>query len=146
MTFGFRVDRATSAAPERVYDILSDMAAFRAWAPLVRYSEWIKRGTPDPSGAGAIRRLGMSKGVSVDEEIVEAQPPYYQRYVGVRGFPVSHYGGEIHLSRVDAGSQFLWTVNFEQTIPCTGWPLQIIIRAVITYLVNHAIREAEESA
>lgn len=145
MTFGFRVERTTSAPPERVYDVLADVAAFREWAPLLRYSELIRQGTPDPSGAGAVRRLGLCKAASVDEEIVEARPPLYQRYIGVRGFPVSQYGGQIRLNQVEMGTELLWTVTFEQLVPGTGRPLQTIIRAVITYLVNHMITAAEES-
>lgn len=95
MTFGFRVERATSAPSNRVYDLLADVAAFREWAPLIRYSELIRQGTPDPSGAGAVRRLGVCNAASVDEKIVEARAPHYQRYIGVRGFPVSQYRGEI---------------------------------------------------
>lgn len=146
MTFGFRVRRTTSAPSNRVYDLLADVAAFREWAPLVRYSELIRQGTPDPSGAGAVRRLGVCNTASVDEEIVEARPPHYQRYIGVRGFPVSQYRGEIHLSQVETGTELLWTVTFEQLAPGTGRPLQMIIRGVITYLVDHAISAAEHAA
>jgi len=143
MTFGLRVERSTSAPPERVYDVLADVAAFREWAPLFRYAELIRPGTPDPLGAGAVRRLGPVKRATVDEEIVEARPPHYQRYIGVRGFPVAQYRGEIRLSPVESGTQLLWTVTFEQKVPGTGRPLTALLRAVITYLVNHAIRVAE---
>jgi Polyketide cyclase / dehydrase and lipid transport len=146
MTFGFRVERATSAPPERLYGVLADVVAFREWAPLFRYSEIIRPGTPDPLGAGAVRRLGPVKWATVDEEIVEARPPHYQRYIGVRGFPVAQYRGEIRLSQLETGTQLLWTVTFEQKVPGTGRPLTTAFRAVITYLVNHAIRVAEESA
>jgi uncharacterized protein YndB with AHSA1/START domain len=145
MTFGFRVERATTAPPTRVYDLLADAAAWREWVPFIGYSELIRRGTPDPLGAGAVRRVGVFKGVSVDEEIVEARPPHYQRYTGVRGFPVSQYCGEIRLSEVDNGTELLWTVSFEQRVPGTGRTLAMIFRAVITKMANRAISVAEES-
>jgi len=132
MTFGFRVERSTSAPPERVYDVLADVAAFREWAPLFRYAELIRPGTPDPLGAGAVRRLGPVKRATVDDEIVEARPPHYQRYIGVRGFPVAQYRGEIRLSPVESGTQLLWTVTFEQKVPGTGRPLTACARTVAT--------------
>lgn len=146
MTFGFRVERASSAPPTRVYNVLAHVADFREWAPHVGYSELIRQGTPDPLGAGAVRRLGPYKWASVDEEILEARPPHYQRYIGVRGFPVSQYGGEIRLSQVETGTELLWTVTFQQRVPGTGRPLETIIRAVITSLADHAIGVAEKSA
>jgi len=145
VALGFRVERVAAATPERVYEILCDVPGFRNWAPLFRYSRWVEPGTPDGAGAGAVRQLGVSKKVSVDEEIVEAHSPHYQRYVGVRGFPVSHYGGEIRLGAVEAGSHLLWTVSFVPLVPGTGWPLRWIFRSVITYLVDHLISEAEKS-
>ena len=120
------------------------MAAFREWAPLVCYSESSGRERPIIR-PGAVRRLGVYNAASVDEEIVEARPPHYQRYIGVRGFPVSQYRGEIDLSQVETGTELLWTVTFEQLAPGTGRPIQMIIRGVITYLVDHAISAAEHA-
>ena len=147
MTFGFRVQRATSAPPSRVYDLLAAPAAWRDWAPpFIGYSELIRHGTPDPLGAGAVRRVGPFNGATVDEEIVEARPPHYQRYIGVRHFPVSHYRGEIIISQGDTGTEVVWAVTFEQRAPGTGRLWETIIRAVITKMANRVIKVAEESA
>lgn len=89
--------------------------------------------------------MGVFKAASFDEEIVEARPPHYQRYTGVRGFPVSQYCGEIRLSQVETGTELLWTGTFEQLVPGTGRPLAMFFRAVITMMANRAIRVAEES-
>lgn len=43
------------------------------------------------------------------------------------------------------GTELLWTVTFEQLAPGTGRPIQMIIRGVITYLVDHAISAAEHA-
>jgi uncharacterized protein YndB with AHSA1/START domain len=58
MTSSFRVERTTSAPPAPIYDLLADASGWRNWAPLVGHSELIRQGTPDPLGAGAIRRIG----------------------------------------------------------------------------------------
>jgi uncharacterized protein YndB with AHSA1/START domain len=145
MTSGFRVDRMTSAPPERIYDLLADAAAWRRWAaPLVSHSELIRQGTPDPLGAGAIRRIGGLKVVRADEEILEARPPHYQRYTAVRGIPASNYCGEVQLNEVEAGTKLIWTGTFEPRIPGTGWLLAVLLRLAIATIASRAIAVAEQ--
>ena len=136
----------TSAPPERVYDLLADAAAWRRWAaPLVSHSELIHQGTPDPLGAGAIRRIGGLKVVRADEEILEARPPHYQRYTALRGIPVSNYCGEVNLKEVAAGTELVWTGTFEPRIPGTGRLLAVLLRLAIAAIASRAIAEAEKS-
>jgi uncharacterized protein YndB with AHSA1/START domain len=146
MTSGFRVERMTSAPPVRIYNLLADAAAWRQWAnPLVTYSELIRQGTPDPLGAGAIRRMGGLKLVRADEEILEARPPHYQRYTAVRGIPVSHYHGEVYLNEVESGTELVWTGTFEPRIPGTGWLLAVLLRLVIATIASRPIAVAQQS-
>ncbi|MGZ3676560.1 MAG: SRPBCC family protein [Ktedonobacterales bacterium] len=72
MGSGYRVELESSAPPSRIYDLLADAAAWEKWAPLVGHSELIRRGSPDPLGAGAIRRVSGLKVLRAEEEIVEA--------------------------------------------------------------------------
>ena len=146
MTSGFRVARMTSAPPERIYDLLADAAAWRRWAPLVSYSELIRQGTPDPLGAGAIRRVGGLKVVRADEEILEARRPHYQRYTAVRGIPASNYCGEVYLNEVEAGTELVWTGTFRPRIPGTGRVLAVLLRLAIATIADRAIAVAEQSA
>jgi uncharacterized protein YndB with AHSA1/START domain len=147
MTSGFLVERKSSASPERIYHLLADAAAWRRWAGrLVSYSELVRQGTPDPLGAGAIRRVGGLKIVRADEEILEARPPHYQRYTAVRGIPVSHYCGEVHLNEVDGGTELVWSGTFEPRIPGTGRLLAVFLRLAIASIADHAIAAAEQSA
>ena len=137
----------SSAPPQRIYDLLADAAAWRRWAaPLVSYSELIRQGTPDPLGAGAIRRIGGLKVVRADEEILEARPPHYQRYTAVRGLPASNYCGEVQLDEVETGTKLIWTGTFEPRIPGTGWLLAALLRLAIGMIANRAIAVAEQSA
>lgn len=147
MTSGFRVQRMTSAPPVLIYNLLADAASWRRWAPpLVSHSELIRPGTPDPLGAGAIRRIGGLKVVRADEEILEARPPHYQRYTAVRGIPVSHYCGEVHLNEVETGTELVWTGTFEPRIPGTGRLLAVLLRLAIATIASRAIAVAEQSA
>ena len=145
MTSGFRVERLTSAPPERIYHLLADAAAWRQWAnPPVSYSELIRQGTSDPLGAGAIRRMGGLKVVRADEEILEARPPHYQRYTALRGIPVSDYCGEVQLTEVEAGTELVWTGTFEPRIPGTGRLLAVLLRLAIATIASRAIAAAEQ--
>ena len=144
MTSGFRVERVTPVAPERIYNLLAEAPAWKDWAPLVSYSELIVRGTPDP--LGVVRRPGGLGLLRVDEEILEARPPHYQRYTAVRGFPVSHYRGEVHLDSVDGGTRLVWTGTFEPRIPGSGWFLATLLRLAIGAIATRAIAVAGQHA
>jgi hypothetical protein len=143
MASGFRVERVTPVAPERIYNLLANVSAWKEWAPLVSRSELIRQGTPDPLGAGAIRRMGGLGLLSVDEEILEARPPHFQRYTAVRGIPMSRYRGEVHLDSVSGGTRLVWTGVFEPRIPGSGWLLAILLRLAIGAIVTRAIAVAE---
>ena len=136
----------SSAPPVGIYHLLADAASWRRWAkPLVSYSELIRQGTPDPLGAGAIRRIGGLKVVRADEEILEARPPHYQRYTAVRGIPVSNYCGEVQLDELEAGTKLVWTGTFEPRIPGTGTVLALLLRLAIATIADRAIAAAEQA-
>jgi hypothetical protein len=87
MPYGFRIERDTTVAAQKLYDRLADVAAWDQWAPMVSRSELVQSGATDPLGAGAIRRMqGLGGLLTVDEEILEATSPSYQRYTAVRGY------------------------------------------------------------
>lgn len=146
MTSGFRVERMTSAPPDGIYDLIADAAGWREWAFLVNHSELIRQGEPDPLGAGAIRRIGGLKFLRVDEEILDAQAPRYQRYTALRGIPVSDYTGEVRLSDVKGETQLVWTGTFKPLIPGTGRLLGTLLGLAISKIADRAIAIAEQSA
>jgi hypothetical protein len=98
MPYGFRIERDTPLAAQKIYDRLADAAAWDRWAPMVNRSELVRLGPTDPLGARAIRRMHRLGGLLTrDEEILEATSPSYQRYTAVRRRPVIRRG------RVGAG-------------------------------------------
>jgi len=122
MSYGFRIVRVTSVAPQQLYNCLADAETWSEWAPMVGRSELARPGTPDPLGAGAIRRIRGLAIIRVDEQIVEAYPPSYQRYT-LRGLPLIDYCGEVRLSRADSSTRLEWTGRFRPQIPATGYML-----------------------
>src|SRR4051812_12693874 len=117
---GFTVERDTPVPAERIYDKLADAAAWTQWTSMVHRSELVKMGTPDPLGAGAIRRMGQLGGrFWVDEEILEATRPSLQRYT-VRGLPVTNYDGLVRIDEADGRTHIVWTAQFRPIIPGTG--------------------------
>jgi hypothetical protein len=97
-------------------------------------------------GAGAVRRIGGLAVLRVDEEILEARPPHYQCYTAVRGIPVSHYRGEVHLDSVDGGTRLVWTGTFEPRIPGSGRLLATLLRLAIGAIATRAIAVAGRHA
>ncbi|TPG36460.1 SRPBCC family protein [Mycolicibacterium hodleri] len=138
MTSGFRVERMVSAPPASIYNLLADVPNWKDWASMVNHSELVQHGDPDPLGAGAVRRMGGIKFILVDEEILEASPPHYQRYTATRGLPVRDYRGEVRLDPVDGGTHLVWTGAFEPLVPGTGWLLAAFLRVSISRIVSGA--------
>jgi len=145
----FRVQRQSAAPPEAIYRLLSDAPGWPRWAPAVSKATYAREGSPDIGGTGAIRRMGRT-GLLVDEEILEARAPHYQRYTVVKGLPVSSYSAEVHIEPVGSGSALLWTARFKASIPGLGPILRIALGSTIgglaTAVVTTAEREMSDAA
>jgi len=133
MPYGFRIERDTIVAAQKLYDRLADVAAWDQWAPMVSRSELVQSGATDPLGAGAIRRMqGLGGLLTVDKEILEATSPSYQRYTAVRGLPAYDYRGEVQIDEVDGRTHVVWTGEFKPRFPGTG--------PVLAKLLGYSIR------
>jgi hypothetical protein len=64
----------------------------------------------------------------------------------VRGIPVSHYRGEVHLDSIDGCTKLVWTGTFAPRIPGSGWLLASLLRLTIGAIANRAIALAEQDA
>jgi hypothetical protein len=146
MPSGFRVVRSTSVAPQQLYDRLANVPAWSQWAPMVSRSELIQEGTVDRLGAGAIRRMHSLRGLlTVDEEILEATSPSYQRYT-LRGLPATDYVGEVRLDETSGRTQIVWTARFRPRVPGTGWALGKFLGFSIARITDSMIAACERSA
>lgn len=84
--------------------------------------------------------------LSVDEEILKAKPPSYQRYTAKRGLPVRHYNGEVNLEQVDEDTHLVWTGQFKPLVPGTGGLLASLLRLAIARIADDVIAACERSA
>jgi uncharacterized protein YndB with AHSA1/START domain len=102
---------------ERVFAALDDNDTMGRWMGVpVRVVESV----PD-KGIGTVRRLKIGL-KSIDEKIVEREPPRRIAYKIVRGLaPLSHHFGEITItSRGPAASEVEWRVEIESKVPLLG--------------------------
>jgi Polyketide cyclase / dehydrase and lipid transport len=130
--------------PAAIYELLEDVPGWPGWAPLVGHACFVREGSPRVGGAGAIRRVGGLGVVNVDEEIVEARPPHYQRYRINRGLPVSDHTGEVHIEPLGPGSAVLWTGRFTVKAPGFGPVLRFLLARAIGLLATAAVRRADQ--
>ena len=146
MPYGFRIERDTAVPAQKIYDRLADAAAWDQWAPMVNRSELAQLGPTDPLGAGAIRRIhGLAGLLTVDEEILEATSPSYQRYT-VRGLPTHDYRGEVHIDEVDGRTHVVWTGQFKPRFSGTGPVLAKFLGYSVGRIADRLIAECEPAS
>jgi len=143
----FRIERDTTVAAQKIYDRLADAAAWNQWAPVFNRSDVVQLGPIDPLGAGAIRRLRGLRGLlTIDEQILEATRPSYQRYTALRGLPAREYSAEVRIDELNGGTRLVWTGQFKPRVPGTGWVLAQILAYSIGVVVNRLIAGCERAA
>lgn len=109
------VERTIAAAPERVFDWLTDPANLTS-APLLVKATWMKD-SPGPR-LGALREV-TGIGVWLREQITAYEPPHSYSYLVVRSLPASnHEGGTVTVTPSGAGAHVDWKTAF--TIPVSG--------------------------
>ncbi len=133
--------RRTFAAPiERVWQRYTDHASWTAWAGLGTAAV-VRPGTPPPNGAGAVRRIGVA-GVTVEEEVVDFEPPRRMTYRLVRGgFPLRDHLGEVTFTPEGAGTHLTWRVRCTSAIPATSWLIGAFLRLIFTRALDGLARD-----
>jgi len=115
-----RVERRLDASPEALFEILADHAGYDRFDGVSR-SEVIESGDPEPNGLGAVRRIWLGP-LRFEEVITAYEPPTRLDYLirEIRGLPFRHAGGSIRLAPDGAGTDAVWTSEFEVPIPVAG--------------------------
>ncbi|HVW44617.1 MAG TPA: SRPBCC family protein [Amycolatopsis sp.] len=142
----FRVQRQAAAEPSVIYRLLADVPGWRKWFPLVGHADFVRAGDAEPGGAGAIRRVGGMGFLDVEEQILDARAPHYQRYTVLRGLPVSSYEAEVHIEPLGTGSALLWTGRFSASLPGVGPVLRVVLGSLIGMLSTALVTAAERHA
>jgi uncharacterized protein YndB with AHSA1/START domain len=109
-------DARSSAPRERVWERLTDTAAWADWAPFQSAS--VETPGPDePEGVGMVRRLGRGMGQVTVERITEFEPPERFAYELVYGVPVSDYSAVVTLTEDGGGKLISWRSVFRGKFP-----------------------------
>jgi uncharacterized protein YndB with AHSA1/START domain len=139
----YEVTTTTSAAPEQVFAIVADGAAWSTWAgPMIVRSWWAREGDPPPGGVGAIRALGLGR-IGSREEIVAYDPPHHLAYTIIAGFPVRDYRADVRFTAEGSGTRIVWSGSFTPKVPGTGRLLRRFFVRTIGGFTQRLVRHAE---
>ena len=142
----YTIVRRTTASPEALYALLADVPSWRRWAPGVSHAELVREGSPDPTGAGAVRRVGGPRPVRIEEEILEAEPGAMQRYTITRGLPVDGYQAVVRFERRGDATVITWEGSFTPKVGVLGPALKVALRSAVSGLARGLVREAERGS
>lgn len=140
----FVIDRYIAAAPEAVFDVITDHRAYPDFT-IVRKSSLAKEGVPAPNGVGAVRVMSVV-GPASHEEVLEFERPRLFRYRVVSGLPVRDHVGTVTLSPEGAGTRMSYAI---QTTPKLGpfSPLFVMVmKRAIAAVMAGAATEAKRRA
>ncbi|HEY5190115.1 MAG TPA: SRPBCC family protein [Solirubrobacteraceae bacterium] len=122
-------EQRVDAAPDAVWQRLSDLEAMESWSGLS-----VRVDRSGPPAIGTRRRLKMF-GSWVTEEIVGWDPPNGYAYRLISGAPLSDHHGEVSVTADGRGSRVRWAVRFRSRLPLSG-PL---IATLVQHRIAHAL-------
>ena len=138
-----RVERASSAAPATVCDVLMDVDRWAQWMPTVSAASWEKHGAPD-AGLGGIRRVGKGLNVTRDHVIAGTRPNHHAYAASPpRWMLIKDYRGDIRIEESGSGSLIIWTVICTPRIPGLSRAFEPRLQSVYTRLAAALVQEAE---
>jgi uncharacterized protein YndB with AHSA1/START domain len=113
------VRRTIHAPNDVVWDALIDHEGMVDWSPMRRVTLLVE-GSPERNGVGAVRRMA-GPGMTLEEEVVDWNPPHWYEYRLTRGAPIRHHHGRVALEDRGADTHVRWAVTFAPALPGTGW-------------------------
>jgi uncharacterized protein YndB with AHSA1/START domain len=96
-----------------VFERITDHEAMVSW-PGIQACRLIVEGTPR-NGLGAVRRI-KANGVTLDERVVNYEPPVRYDYQIIRGLPVKHLG-TVRLNETPEGVRVTWHIELSSWVP-----------------------------
>jgi uncharacterized protein YndB with AHSA1/START domain len=140
----FTLVREVKAAPETVFDVLTDHRRYAEITPL-RKSELEREGEPAPNGVGAIRVLS-SVGPPLREEVLSYEPASRFSYKMLSGAPVRDHVGTVALEPAGSGTRITYAVRTVPTLPLVGGAVVAVVKRAIVQLLNGIAAESERRA
>jgi Polyketide cyclase / dehydrase and lipid transport len=142
-TASVRVEHASSATPDVVYDVLMDVERWAQWMPTVSAASWEKRGAPD-TGLGGIRRVGKGFNVTRDQIVAGTRPNHHAYAASTPWFMlIKDYRGDVGTEESVNGSLIVWTVMCTPRFRAIRRVFESRLQSVYTRLATALAREAE---
>jgi uncharacterized protein YndB with AHSA1/START domain len=112
-------EQTTSAAPEAVWDLVSDATRYPEWGPWSA-AGYQRPGETSPRGPGAVQWLRSSRRAYLRyptsiEKILEAEAGRRLVYTVIGGIPVRNYRAEVTLTQAGDGTRIRWAAAWDAT-------------------------------
>lgn len=138
-----RVERTIPAPIEDVFAVLSDHAGYTGFRGITE-AELLERGSPEPNGLGALRRI-KSPLFEFEEEITHFEAPtrfdYLIRKVNI---PLEHDGGSLSFEERDGGTHVDWVSSWKIAVPVVGGALGPLSVVLIRAAFKEMLRGTEK--
>lgn len=132
----------SAAVPERVFEVLADIAQWHRWAGPLIVRSWVEReGVPPPGGVGAIRGLGIRQ-LGSREEVVAYDPPHHLGYTILSGAPVRDYRADVRIEAEGTGSRIIWSGRYEPTAGVAAPLVHLVLTRTVHRLCRGLARYA----
>jgi hypothetical protein len=119
---------------DEVFARITDHEGMARW-PGVKRAQLIIEGSPTKNGLGAVRRI-TAGGLTLDEKVVQWEPPARYDYMIVRGLPVDHRG-TVQLYAREGGVDVEWTIDLRGRVPLVAEAVAIALRAGLGRALRH---------
>ncbi len=140
----FTFTREVAAAPETVFEVLTDHRRYNELTPL-RKAELEREGEPAPNGVGAIRKL-TAVGPPMREEVLAFEAPSRFSYTVLSGLPVRDHVGTVELTPNGGGTKMVYAVRTQPTLPVVGPVVVAVVKQAIKGLIDGVAKESERRA
>lgn len=137
----FTLTRRIDAAPETVFDTITDHRRYSDYTP-VRRAELEREGNAEPNGEGAVRTLHLL-GPPLRERVIAYERPRLFSYELLSGLPVRDHVGTVTIDPDGSGSRMTYRVQTTPTIPLAGPVLVQGLKLSIGRLMAAVASEAE---
>lgn len=140
----FTYVRQVAAPPETVFAVLTDHRRYAEITP-IRRSTLEREGEPPPNGVGAVRVLS-AVGPPLREEVLSYEPSERFSYKLISGAPVRDHVGTVQLTPSGEGTEMVYAVRTNPTLPLVGPAVVGVVRLAIRSLIRGIAAESERQA
>jgi uncharacterized protein YndB with AHSA1/START domain len=136
------VTRTIPAAPEAVFDRLTDHANYDRFRP-INASRLLRDGDPPPNGVGALREIKV-RPLRFEEEITAYERPTRLDYLIVKlNVPFEHHGGSIRLIPEGDGTHVDWRSSYTVPTPLVGGLQELVWQPILARGFRRVLEDVE---